>query len=74
VTREVLALMAGAAGWDHIGIGSDLDGGIGLDESPEGLESIGDIGKIGGTLPQGARDGVLGGNWLRFLRHALPQS
>jgi len=70
---EVLALMADAAGWDHIGIGSDLDGGIGLDESPDGLESIGDIGKIAETLPEDARNGVLGENWLGFLRTALPQ-
>jgi membrane dipeptidase len=69
---EVLALMADAAGWDHVGIGSDLDGGIGLDESPEGLESIGDIGKIGDVVPADARDGVLGANWIRFLQSALP--
>jgi membrane dipeptidase len=69
---EVLTLMADAAGWDHVGIGSDLDGGIGLDESPEGLESIGDIGKIGEVLPEDARDNVLGENWIRFLREALP--
>jgi membrane dipeptidase len=69
---EVLSLMASAAGWDHVGIGSDLDGGIGLDESPAGLESIGDLAKIGDVVPDGARDGVLGGNWLRVLRGALP--
>jgi membrane dipeptidase len=70
---EVLTLMAHAAGWNHIAIGSDLDGGIGLDESPDSLDSVGDIGKIGDTLPADARDGVLGDNWLRFLYEALPQ-
>jgi membrane dipeptidase len=69
---EVLTLMANAAGWNNIGIGSDLDGGIGLDESPEGLESVGDIGRIGDVVPAEARDGVLGDNWLRFLSEALP--
>jgi membrane dipeptidase len=71
---EVLSIMASGAGWDHVGIGSDLDGGIGLDESPDGLENVGDIGKIGDVVPDEAREGVLGENWLRFLRDALPQS
>ena len=69
---EVLTLMADAAGWDHIGIGSDLDGGIGVDESPAGLESIGDMGKIGDVLPATSRAKVLGQNWIRFLGTALP--
>jgi membrane dipeptidase len=71
---EVLALMGDAAGWDHVGIGSDLDGGIGLDESPEGLESMADLHKIGAVIPDEARDRVLGENWIRFLRSALPQA
>ena len=71
---EVLELMASAAGWDHIGIGSDLDGGIGLDESPDGLDCIGCLPKIGDVLPEDARAGVLGGNWLRVLRKALPSA
>ena len=69
---EVLALMADSAGWNHVGIGSDLDGGIGLDESPDGLESMADLHKLGDVVPAEARDGVLGDNWLRFLHDALP--
>jgi membrane dipeptidase len=69
---EVFELMAGSAGWDHVGIGSDLDGGIGVDESPVELGSIADIAKIGDTLPDHARAGVMGENWIRFLRAALP--
>ena len=69
---EVFELMARSAGWDHVGIGSDLDGGIGLDESPVELESIADIVKIGDTIPPEAHAGVLGENWIRFLRGALP--
>ena len=69
---EVLTLMASAAGWDHIGIGSDLDGGIGLDESPEDIDCVGCLAKIGDVVPRDARDGVLGANWLRVLRKALP--
>jgi membrane dipeptidase len=69
---EVFELMARSAGWDHVGIGSDLDGGIGVDESPVELESIVDIAKIGETIPPEAHAGVLGENWIRFLRGALP--
>ena len=65
-------MMAAAAGWDHVGIGSDLDGGIGVEESPVELDTIADIRKIGEVLPEDARAGVLGGNWLDFMRQALP--
>jgi membrane dipeptidase len=65
-------LMASAAGWDHVGIGSDLDGGIGVEESPVELDTIADIGKIAEVLPEDARVDVLGGNWIRFLESALP--
>jgi membrane dipeptidase len=69
---EVFELMARSAGWDHVGIGSDLDGGIGLDESPVELTSIADIAKIGDVVPKEAHADVLGENWIRFLRGALP--
>jgi membrane dipeptidase len=69
---DVFGVMASAAGWGHVGIGSDLDGGIGVDESPDSLESIADEPKLADVLPADVRDDVLGGNWLRFLRSALP--
>jgi membrane dipeptidase len=64
--------VAGLIGWDHVGIGSDIDGGLGRDESPEELETIADLVRIGDVVPPETREGVLGGNWLRFLRQALP--
>lgn len=66
--------MAGLIGWDKIGIGSDIDGGLGRDETPAGLEIHGDIVKIGDVVPSHARDGVLGQNWISFLQDALPKS
>ena len=63
--------VADLIGWNHVGIGSDIDGGLGRDESPEELETIADLHKIGDVVPETAREGVLGGNWLRFLRRAL---
>jgi membrane dipeptidase len=72
--RQQAHYMAGLAGWEHIGIGSDLDGGFGLEESPLEIDSQADLVKVGDLVPPEARAGVLGGNWLRFLRSALPRS
>jgi membrane dipeptidase len=60
------------AGWEHVGIGSDLDGGFGLEASPAEIDTVADLWKVGSVVPPDAREGVLGGNWLRFLRRALP--
>ncbi len=72
--RRQAGYMAGIAGWDHIGIGSDLDGGFGKEESPAEIDTVADLHRIGPVLPVEARDAVLGGNWLRFLRASLPKS
>ncbi len=66
--------IAGIAGWDHVGIGSDLDGGFGLEESPAEIETIADLHKVGSVVPVEAREAVLGTNWLNFLRATLPRN
>ncbi len=63
---------AGLIGWNRVGIGSDLDGGLGADESPAGLDTAADLPALGAIAPPEARTGLLGGNWLRFLQEALP--
>jgi membrane dipeptidase len=62
----------------HVGIGSDLDGGFGKEQSPLDIETIADLQKITSLL--GKRgfsavdiDQIMHGNWLRFLRKALPK-
>jgi membrane dipeptidase len=65
--------MASIVGWDSVGIGSDLDGGFGVEETPIELDSVADLWKIGDLVPTDARTGVLGGNWLRVLRESLPK-
>jgi membrane dipeptidase len=65
-------------GVEHVGLGSDFDGGFGLDKVPSGLDSVADLRLIGDTLSaRGYRpkevEAVLGGNWLRMLRRALPE-
>ncbi|PUZ27492.1 membrane dipeptidase [Chitinophaga costaii] len=59
----------------HIGIGSDLDGAFGKEQCPYDLETIADLRKIPDLLARrgySAADieGVMHGNWLRFLRDA----
>ena len=72
--RRHARYVAGLAGWDHVGIGSDLDGGFGLEESPQELDTIADLYKVGAVVPTEGREGVQSANWLRFLRASLPQS
>jgi membrane dipeptidase len=62
----------------HCAIGSDFDGGFGAETTPQELDSVADLGKIGEALTArgySAEDvaGVLGGNWLGMLRRALPE-
>ncbi|WP_207514508.1 dipeptidase [Longitalea luteola] len=57
----------------HVGIGSDLDGAFGKEQSPYDLETIADLQKIPVLLAKRGYtradiEGVMYGNWLRFLR------
>ncbi|HJQ29976.1 MAG TPA: membrane dipeptidase [Rubrobacter sp.] len=66
--------MANLGGWDHVGIGSDLDGGFGLEESPSEIDTVADLYKVGSVVPAEVREAVLSTNWLDFLRASLPQT
>ena len=62
---------------DHAAIGSDFDGGFGLQSIPPELDSIADLQVVASKLRErGYSDSdaqkILGGNWLRFLREHLP--
>ncbi len=57
----------------HIGIGSDLDGAFGTEQSPYDLDTIADLQRIPALLKKRGYsdvdiDNVMHGNWLRFLR------
>lgn len=59
----------------HIGIGSDLDGGYGLEQSPADLDTIADLQKLPDLLAARGYsptdiENAMHGNWLRFLRRA----
>jgi len=62
---------------NHVGIGSDLDGGFGRESVPAELDTVADTPKIAKALTEGGFserqiDGIMGQNWLRFLNGALP--
>jgi membrane dipeptidase len=62
----------------HSGIGSDLDGGFGRDQTPLDLETIADLARIPDMLrARGYGEGdvrtIAHGNFLRFLSQALPK-
>ena len=60
-----------------VGIGSDLDGGYGTEQTPADLDTIADLRKLPELLERrGYRaadiQGILTGNWLRFFAEVLP--
>lgn len=59
----------------HVGIGSDLDGGFGKEQSPTDIETIADVQKLSGLLSVRGYSNqdimnIMHGNWLRFIRNA----
>jgi microsomal dipeptidase-like Zn-dependent dipeptidase len=70
--------MVALVGPDHVGLGSDLDGGFPPALAPEGIDSVADLRRIGAGLadrgyPTDAVEKILGGNWIRVLRRTLPE-
>jgi membrane dipeptidase len=72
---DTICQMAGDA--RHVGIGSDFDGGFGVESVPVDVDSIADLRKL---IPLLAEKGysnediaaIMGLNWLRPLRKVLP--
>jgi membrane dipeptidase len=61
----------------HCGIGSDLDGGYGTEQTPLDLDSIADLQRLTDILAsrgysQTDIEGIMHGNWIRKLGDALP--
>ena len=64
-------------GTDHVGIGSDFDGGQGAECAPAGIDTVADLPRLADRLSaRGYGDeavaAIMGGNWLRVLRGTLP--
>jgi len=75
VVRHLDHICQLAGNAQHVGIGSDLDGGFGKEQCPHDLDTIADLHKLVPILQNhGYSDadieGIMHGNWLRFLRRA----
>jgi membrane dipeptidase len=77
VMEHMLHICDIAGDANHIGIGTDFDGGFGRESSPREIDTIADLQKLGDVLAARFSDeeitGILGGNWIRILRRALPR-
>jgi membrane dipeptidase len=78
VVKNIVHICDVSGSKEHSGIGSDFDGGFGYESIPKELDTSADLHKIGDALrseanfsDSEARD-VMGGNFLRILRQALP--
>ncbi|MEH6777653.1 dipeptidase [Maribacter arcticus] len=61
---------------DHVGIGSDLDGGFGKEQGPADVDTIADLQKIVGLLEnrgyaQADIEKIMNGNFINFLQRNL---
>ena len=61
----------------HVGIGSDLDGGYGYEQTPADFNTIADLQKLAVLLEKRGYshpdiEAVMHGNWLRFFGEVLP--
>lgn len=59
----------------HVGIGSDFDGGFGVESAPREIDTVADLQKLADVLAARFDDedvlNILGGNWIRLLRRTL---
>ena len=74
---DYICQMAGNA--IHTGLGTDFDGGFGIQVVPQEIDTIADLQKLVPLLSDKGYTGdditaILGGNWLRHLHHLLPES
>ncbi|MCU0486054.1 MAG: dipeptidase [Anaerolineales bacterium] len=63
----------------HVGLGTDFDGGFGVQEVPEGVDTIADLQRLAPLLAekgysQADIDLIFGGNWLSHLERTLPEA
>lgn len=62
----------------HVGIGSDFEGGFGMQGTPAEIHTVADLQKLVPFLAEKGYssediDAILGGNWLNHLRKTLPE-
>ena len=74
VMKHVLHLARAAGGPEHIGIGTDVDGGFDSRQTP--ISDLGELKDLAARLrthfSRAEVEGVMGENWLEFLSRSLP--
>jgi len=73
---DYICQMAGDA--LHVGIGSDFDGGFGVECAPDGVDTIADLQQLATLLAEKGYaeqdiDSIFSGNWLSILKLVLPE-
>ncbi len=75
VVRHAVHLARAAGGPEHVGLGTDLDGGIDSRYGP--MHDLGEIKGLAGRLRKhfsaAQVEGIMGGNWIEFLIRSLPE-
>ncbi len=69
---EHFAHVAALVGAARVGIGSDLDGGFGAEETPVELDRGRDLRRVGEAVPEAHRRAFLGAAWWSWLERSLP--
>jgi membrane dipeptidase len=74
VVRHARHLAGAAGGPEHVGIGTDLDGGFDAKQAP--IKDLSDLKELAARLrahfSRAQVEGVMGENWLDFLGRSLP--
>jgi membrane dipeptidase len=75
VVRHIVHLARAAGAPEHVGLGTDLDGGFGSRYAPlnDLAELRGLTARLRKHFSRGQVDGVMGANWIDFLRRSLPE-
>ncbi|MDB5171549.1 MAG: peptidase [Phycisphaerales bacterium] len=78
VVRHVKHLCDLAGDARHVGLGTDMDGGLGREQIPQEIQTSADLPRLADALAAGGFDddavrGILGENWLRYFQANLPR-
>jgi membrane dipeptidase len=77
VVRHVRHICEVTGSCRHVGLGTDMDGGLGREQIPREIITSTDLPRVGHALMAAGfsaadADAVLYGNWMRFFATALP--
>jgi len=77
VVRHIRHICDLAGDTDHVGLGTDMDGGLGREQIPQEIRTSADLPRVAEALSaagfaDAAIVSILGENWMRFFRSAPP--